>query len=113
MVAGPVLATHTMDLQSFPGEASSGGSAAENYSFSYLAPLGAPAINIETKLLGVDDAAIEAGNDPIGDLMLRGPTVGALLDVELNETEEDRGWVATGEKARVLPNGTFKVTAKK
>lgn len=112
MVSGPVLASHPLDLQAFSNEpAPSAGSAAESYTFSYLAPVGPPAANVEAKLSGVDDAAIESGADPIGALFLRGPPVGALLGVD--ETQGYDTWVATGERARVLPNGTFKVVAER
>ena len=105
-----MLATHAFDVQSFPNEtASPGNSAADNYAFSYLSAVGAPSINIETKLIAVDDASIEAGEDPVGKLMVRGPSVGVLLDVETKEGELEKGWFETGEKAKVLPNGTFKV----
>lgn len=109
-VSGPVLATHAFDVQSFPNEtASPGTSAADNYAFSYLSAVGAPSINLEAKLIAVDDASIEAGEDPVGRLMVRGPSVGVLLDVESKEGELEKGWFETGEKAKVLPNGTFKV----
>ena len=104
------MATHALDVQAFPNEATSpGASAADNYAFSYSAAVGAPSINLEAKLIGVDDAAIESGGDPVGGLMVRGPSVGGLLDVELKEGELEKGWFETGERAKVLPNGTFKV----
>ncbi|KAI0693739.1 acetyl-CoA synthetase-like protein [Cytidiella melzeri] len=113
MVAGPVLASHPLDLQTFPAEtASSSTSAADTYAFTYLAPVGSPAINIEVKLAGVDDSAVESGADPTGSLWMRGPSVGTLLDVEEVEGG-DKGWVEAGQRARVLPNGTFKVTSAK
>lgn len=111
-VSGPVLATHPLDVQAFPAEtASPGASAADNYAFSYLSAIGAPAINVETKLAGVDDAAVEDGQDPVGNLMIRGPSVGVLLDVEPKEGELDKGWIESGERAKVMPNGTFKVVS--
>ena len=112
LVSGPVLASHPLDLQVFPNEpTSSNKSAAENYAFTYLAPVGPPAINVETKLSGVDDDAVENGADPIGTLLLRGPTVGTLLDFE-EEADSDK-WLSTGERARVLSNGTFKVVSQR
>lgn len=109
-VSGPVLATHPLDVQTFPVDAPTTGSpAADNYAFSYLAPVGAPSINVEVKLKGVDDASVENGNDPVGRLMLRGPSVGVLLDEQLNEDELDKGWIESGERAKVFPNGAFKV----
>ncbi|KAI0818899.1 hypothetical protein BC629DRAFT_1579348 [Irpex lacteus] len=113
LVAGPVLASHPLDLQTFPTETSgSTASAADTYAFTYLAPVGSPAINVEAKLIGVDDNVIESGGDPVGSLWIRGPTVGTLLDVE-EVQGEDKGWVEAGQKAKVLPNGTFKVTPSK
>ncbi|KAI0340515.1 acetyl-CoA synthetase-like protein [Trametopsis cervina] len=114
LVAGPVLASHPLDLQTLPAEAtpSSSASAADTYAFTYLAPVGSPVINIEAKLTGLDDQAVENGADPIGSLWLRGPSVGSLLDVEEAEGE-GKGWVETGHKARVLANGTFKVVSAK
>ncbi|KAI0086291.1 acetyl-CoA synthetase-like protein [Irpex rosettiformis] len=112
-VAGPVLASHPLDLQTFPTEASSAAaSAADTYAFTYLAPVGSPAINVEAKLTGVDDNTIESGGDPVGSLWIRGPSVGTLLDVKEAEGEA-KGWVEAGETARVLSNGTFKVTPSK
>jgi long-chain acyl-CoA synthetase len=113
LVAGPVFASHALDLQTFPAETtSSSSSAADTYAFTYLAPVGSPAINIEVKLVGVDDNAIEKGADPSGSLWLRGPSVGTLLDVE-EAGGEDKGWVDAERKARVSPNGTFKVSTPK
>lgn len=117
-VAGPVFASHPLDLQTFPvndSEAKASGPAASAFAFTYLAAVGPPSVNIEAKLLGVDDVAIEAGGDPVGALHIRGPSVGKparRVDVqeEDQETEGD-GWVAVAQKARVLPNGTFKVVA--
>lgn len=108
-----MLASHPLDLQTFPTETSgSTASAADTYAFTYLAPVGSPAINVEAKLTGVDDNVIESGGDPVGSLWIRGPTVGTLLDVE-EVQGEDKGWVEAGQKAKVLPNGTFKVTPSK
>ena len=113
LVAGPVFATHPLDLQTFPAAAPSGSpsaSAADAYAFTYLAPVGPPSTNVEVKLVGVDDAAVEAGGDPIGALHVRGPSVGRPLSVEEEaQEEEERGWRSTGERAKVAANGTFKV----
>ncbi|CAL1704252.1 unnamed protein product [Somion occarium] len=104
-VAGPVLASHPLDLQTFPTTpATSGSSAADNFAFAYQAPVGPPSINVEAKLLGVDDVAVEDGADPIGALFVRGPSVGKLLHVEQGEEnipEEDRGWVETGQVVKL------------
>ena len=108
-----MLASHPLDLQTFPTETSpSTSSAADNYAFTYLAPVGSPAVNVEAKLTGVDDNVIESGGDPTGSLWIRGPSVGVLLGAQELEGEE-KGWVEAGQTARVLANGTFKVTPQK
>ena len=114
LVAGPVLSSHPHDLQTFATETpSTSGSATDNYAFTYLATVGSPAINIEAKLEGVDDSAVESGADPVGSLWLRGPSVGTLLDVELSEGGDEKGWVEAGRRAKVSSNGTFKVVSPK
>ena len=111
LVSGPVLASHALDLQAFPSEPTTASkSAAENYSCTYVAPVGPPTINVECKLVGVDDITVEAGGDPVGTLLLRGPTVGLLLGAD--EQADGEHWVATEERAKVLSNGTFKVVAE-
>ncbi|RPD65968.1 acetyl-CoA synthetase-like protein [Lentinus tigrinus ALCF2SS1-7] len=114
LAAGPVFASHAQDLQTFPPTpvSSSAASAADAYAFTYLAPVGPPTVNVEVKLTGVDDTAVEAGADPVGALHMRGPSIGRPLSVEEEAAEEDqRGWRFTGERAKVAPNGTFKVVA--
>lgn len=97
-----MLATHAFDLQSLPS--------AEGEQ----AHVGAPSVNVEVKLISVDDAAIEKGNDPQGELLVRGPPVGTLLTQGAPSTEaEGQGWVQTGEIARVMTNGAFKVVGTK
>jgi len=109
-VSGAVLGSHPLDLQTFPAIAtSSSGNAADNYAFMYLAPVGPPTMNVEAKLARVDDAAVEAGKDPVGELLFRGPPVGKLLYAD--NDEETNGWVISGERAKVLSNGTFKVVS--
>ncbi|KAL1947959.1 hypothetical protein VTO73DRAFT_13683 [Trametes versicolor] len=114
LVAGPVFASHALDLQTFgPGTSGAAStSAADAYALTYLAPVGPPSVNVEAKLSGVDDTAVEAGADPVGELHVRGPSVGRPLSVTVEDEsleEELRGWRATGERAKVAPNGTFKV----
>lgn len=94
-----MLATHAFDLQSLPSEKGE------------KLHVGAPSINVEVKLVGVDDAAIEKGHDPRGKLLVRGPPVGVLLPGDANS--EDEGWVQTGETAQAMTNGAFKVIGKK
>jgi long-chain acyl-CoA synthetase len=101
LVAGPILASHPLDLQYFPSQTKD--------KFSIVAPVGPPSINIEAKLVGVDDISVESGGDPVGVLNIRGPPVGRLLGMS-NISEDGEGeWLSTGLKAKVLPNGTFKI----
>ncbi|KAJ3559882.1 hypothetical protein NM688_g72 [Phlebia brevispora] len=110
VVSGPVFASHPLDLQIFPNEqTSSSASAAENYTFTYLAPVGPPAINVEAKLSGVNEETVEKGGDPTGSLLVRGPPVGVPLG---EEGPGEDSWLDTEDKARVLPNGTFKVVTE-
>ncbi|KZT74192.1 hypothetical protein DAEQUDRAFT_807867 [Daedalea quercina L-15889] len=116
LVAGPVFASHPLDLQTFPAQETvkekSSSLAADIFAFTYLAAVGPPSVNIEAKLLGVNDAAIEAGGDPVGALHIRGPSVGkAVHRQDAPEAEEGDRWVSIGQRAKVLPNGTFKVVA--
>ena len=99
--SGPLCATHAFDLQSLPSIEDE------------PAHVGAPSVNVEVKLTGADDAAIERGSDPNGELLMRGPPVETLLSGAANNTEaEDQGWVETGEIARVMINGAFKAIGK-
>ncbi|KIY67707.1 acetyl-CoA synthetase-like protein [Cylindrobasidium torrendii FP15055 ss-10] len=104
VVAGPILASHPLDLQTFPGPDTA------------PAHVGPPAINIEARLLNVSDAAIKADGDPEGTFVVRGPSVGKLLGEDYvnvasetipGSSEEEEGWVATGRTARIKPNGAF------
>jgi len=99
LVLGPVLASHPLDLQDFSQVADG--------------HVGPPSVNTEAKLVGVDDALIENGGDPVGMLLIRGPSVGKLLgnsDYVSVESEGDKeGWAPTGVRARIQTNGTFQV----
>jgi long-chain acyl-CoA synthetase len=108
LVAAPILASHPQDVQTF--------AATSAQDFAHVGP---PTVNVEVKLAGVDDGAVERGNDPEGVVHVRGPIVGRVLPLtELNEepkteaTEEP--WVSIGNRARVQTNGAFKAwtTAK-
>lgn len=113
LVAGPIFASHALDLQTFPSSVSTSPStsAGDAYAFTYLAPVGPPSVNVEVKLTGVDDSAIETGSDPVGALQVRGPSVGRPLSVEEKaQEEEEQDWRTTGERAKVAANGTFKVS---
>ncbi|KAK2460525.1 hypothetical protein APHAL10511_006995 [Amanita phalloides] len=85
-VAGPVLASHPFDLQDLPT--------------SGFAHMGPPSVNVEVKLIGVDDSAIEKGGDPVGVMIVRGPSVGT-------QDGTDDGWLSTGIRFRVQANGAF------
>jgi len=104
LVAGPVLASHPLDLQIFS-------TSAKADQFSAIAPVGPPSINVEVRLAGVDDATVQAGGDPVGQLFVRGPPVGQWLgSVTEQHGEDGEGeWISTGLTAQVLSNGTFKV----
>ncbi|KAK7043635.1 hypothetical protein VNI00_008246 [Paramarasmius palmivorus] len=115
-VAGPVFASHPLDLQDFSLP-----------NTPQMAPVGPPSVNIEAKVVGVADAALESGEqDPNGALLIRGPPVGKLLamgggigesgyvNVERdgsNGTEKDEsdGWIGTGVRASVSTNGAFRI----
>ncbi|KAF9050711.1 hypothetical protein BDZ89DRAFT_1057149 [Hymenopellis radicata] len=107
LVAAPILASHPLDLQDFP---TASGAAAH---------VGPPSINIEARLHGVSDSAIEKDGDPEGALLVRGPPVGKLLGEDYvdipsggssgSSGEEEEGWIGTGVRARVQTNGSFLV----
>ncbi|RDB24239.1 Long-chain-fatty-acid--CoA ligase 5 [Hypsizygus marmoreus] len=103
LVPGPVLASHPLDLQDFP--------AATNE--SSVAHVGPPSVNTEVKLVGVDDEAVENGADPVGLLLIRGPSVGKLFVnddyVSIPSEDDKEGWVATGIRAKIQSNGAFQV----
>jgi len=99
MSTAPILASHPLDLQEFPdGDAP-------------IARCGAPTVNVEVKLIGVDDELVESGGDPKGELLVRGPPIGKVVVVNGEDyvhvgSEEDE-WSKTGVVARVLSNGSF------
>lgn len=103
LVPGPVLATHPLDLQDF-----SGGDISADTAHS-----GPPTINVEAKLVGVNDDLVEKGADPVGTILIRGPPVGKLLGVEdyisVSSSDENEGWTGLDAKARVKTNGAFQV----
>jgi long-chain acyl-CoA synthetase len=88
---------------------------------SVIAHVGPPSVNVEVKLIGVEDDKVEDGGDPVGSLLVRGPPVGKTGNengdhnedyVQVSPTEEkkekdDEGWVSTGVRALVQPNGSF------
>ncbi|KAG9125035.1 hypothetical protein FRC07_009233 [Ceratobasidium sp. 392] len=72
--------------------------------------VGPPAPSVEIKLIGVSESDIEAGNDPRGEMLIRGTSVGTPLS-ESSVPYPD-GWLPTGERAMVQSNGTFKVVGR-
>ncbi|KAG7092296.1 hypothetical protein E1B28_008658 [Marasmius oreades] len=120
-VAGPVFASHPLDLQDFYGYESPTTSAANDE----IAPVGPPSVNIEAKVTGLAfDEAVESGmTDPDGVLLVRGPPVGKLVNPKLVNVEgyvnvnvpsptggeEDDRWVGTGVRASVGTNGAFRI----
>ena len=103
LVAGPILASHPLDLQEFP--------ALPDDEFSTVAHVGPASVNTEVKLVGVEDDKIQSGANPVGKLFVRGPPVGKVLDAE-EEAQTAEGWTATGDIAQVYTNGAFKVLQK-
>ncbi|KAJ7632430.1 acetyl-CoA synthetase [Roridomyces roridus] len=101
LVAGPILASHALDLQDLGSEGPG------------LAHSGPPSINCEVKLVGVEDEAIEKGGNPSGVLMVRGPAVAKLTSMEgsyVNIPSSDgERWVGTGVRATVQTNGAFQL----
>jgi long-chain acyl-CoA synthetase len=107
LVAAPVLASHAFDLQDFY-------LTTEDKSTSKaVAPTGPPGVNVEAKLVGVDDDGIENGKDPSGDLFIRGPPVGKMVnledyvDVPSGDNPESYEWAGMDVKAKIQPNGAF------
>ena len=103
LICGPLFASYPHDLQIHPPPEADG-------EFENIAHVGAPTVSLEVKLVGVNDAAIEEGKDPIGEVYVRGPPVGTLLG-EKNQNGEN--WLPTGYRGRVQPNGCFKVIPQK
>jgi long-chain acyl-CoA synthetase len=95
LVAAPVLASHPLDAQDIPG--------------LKAAHTGPPSVNIEVKLTGVNDDVVEAGGDPEGNLLVRGPPVGKQVELEdyVHVAEAEEGWIPMEARARVLTNGAF------
>jgi long-chain acyl-CoA synthetase len=108
LVSAPILASHPQDVQTFAVT-----------SAQDIAHFGPPTVNVEVKLIGVDDGAVEMGADPEGVLHVRGPIVARALSLTDGpeadeEPKNEEPWVSTGNRARVQTNGAFKAwsTAK-
>jgi long-chain acyl-CoA synthetase len=97
-VPAPMTASHPFDFQTFSLGLSDGQSGMH---------AGAPSVNLEAKILEINDQAVEAGGDPEGALYVRGPAVGQVLGEEVDEETEYR-WLNTEERVRVQTNGCFK-----
>ncbi|KAG1841377.1 hypothetical protein C8R48DRAFT_739175 [Suillus tomentosus] len=95
---GPLFATHAFDLQMLFSSSPA----------TEPAHVGAPSVNVEAKLISVKDNVVEQGADPIGEILVRGPSVGNMLSAD-GEAGEKNAWVHTGKTARVMTNGAFKV----
>lgn len=65
LVAGPVFFSHPLDLQMFEGQID-----AAHPQFNDIAHSGPPSTNIEAKLVGIDDAAVENGANPVGQVRM-------------------------------------------
>ena len=99
LVYGPLFASYPHDLQIHP-------SSGMGDEFEKVAHVGAPTVSLEVKLVGVDDASIEEGKDPVGEVYVRGPPAGALLG-DGNPSGEN--WLPTGYRGKAQPNGCFKI----
>jgi len=101
LVSAPIFASHPYDVQTFTIT-----------SDQEPAHVGPPTVNIEVKLVGVEDGAVEKGTDPEGMLHVRGPIVGRMLANAdrpdgNEEAKAEEPWVSTGNRARVQTNGAF------
>uniref|UniRef100_A0A8H7Y1P5 AMP-dependent synthetase/ligase domain-containing protein n=1 Tax=Psilocybe cubensis TaxID=181762 RepID=A0A8H7Y1P5_PSICU len=136
LVAAPVLATHPLDLQDIPLAASpltakdKPSKSPSTGKAQGKAHTGPPGVNVEVKLVGVDDEVVEGGGDPVGELVVRGPPVAGAVSLEAFARgvglEEGSGkvqgdvvgegaggegreeWVQTGYWMRVHSNGAFR-----
>lgn len=98
--SGPVFATNAFDLQVLP-------------SADGRAHLGGPSVNVEAKLKGVSDADVEENGDLVGELVLRGPSVGRYWVGHGEEEHGEEGaWTETGEVARAMTNGAFSLVGQ-
>ncbi|KAF5391337.1 hypothetical protein D9757_002044 [Collybiopsis confluens] len=109
-VVGPIFASNALDLQDF---------STKEEPLKRLAHVGPPTVSIEAKLVDVDDAKVEAGGDPSGILVVRGPPVGKQLSNdeiesasgyvtvragESGSSDNDDGWTNLGIKLSVQAN---------
>jgi len=73
-----------------------------------MSHFGPPTCNIEVKLLGINEAAMETGSDPSGELCVRGPGVGDPIPMGV---QLEDGWIDVGVETHVKANGTFVLDA--
>jgi long-chain acyl-CoA synthetase len=102
LVSAPILASHPHDVQTF--------AVASGQEFAHVGP---PTVNVEVKLVGVDDGVVEKGGDPEGVLHVRGPIVGRVLsprnEIDAEEAPAtDEPWVSTEDRACIQTNGVFR-----
>jgi long-chain acyl-CoA synthetase len=97
----PVTASHPFDFQTFSASPT-------DDEFGKTLHAGSPSVNLEAKVLRVNDTEVEAGADPEGILHIRGPAVGKVevLGEEVDETAKE--WLNTEERVRVQTNGCIK-----
>ncbi|KAG8886179.1 hypothetical protein FRB97_007217 [Tulasnella sp. 331] len=102
--AGPLLASHPLDLQYFADAETA------TSTLGKTAHCGPPTANVEIKLVGVDDAIVDGGQtDPVGQMYIRGPPLGQAVPPASEHAAD--GWVKAELLASVATNGTFKVQA--
>ncbi|PPQ89064.1 hypothetical protein CVT25_006436 [Psilocybe cyanescens] len=126
LVAAPVLASHPLDLQDIPLSASPLTSKDKKKTDTLTgtgntvgdkAHTGPPGVNVEVKLMHVDDEVVESGGDPVGYLSVRGPPVGTAIELEAfaqgawggEDASRGENWVDTEVRARVHSNGAFRI----
>ncbi|KAG8895979.1 hypothetical protein FRC01_012093, partial [Tulasnella sp. 417] len=63
MAAGPILASHPLDLQTFDEKSVT----VEQNNWDSMSHYGPPINNVEAKVVGVNDTAVESGEDPVGE----------------------------------------------
>ena len=73
LVAGPVFFSHPLDFQELAGNGS------VNTEFAGIAHVGPPSINVEAKIVGVDDATVEKGADPVGEVIESSCEIGSIF----------------------------------
>ena len=102
--ASPILASHLLDLQDFPPSQAD--------ETPQVAHCGAPSVNVEVKLVGMNDEAVEAGADPRGLLIVQGPPVGRVVKLGYGTRgEEGDDYVDVGAGSTILSPGNAGMAA--